>query len=49
MNATFHLIPGVGVGVLLASPIFYPHPLRWGLVLIGIGVLGHLYAAWSKK
>lgn len=47
-NATIHAIGGLGLGISLASPLFDPHPLRWGVGLIAISVLGHLYA-WQQK
>lgn len=42
-NATVHAIGGLGLGILIASPIIGPHPLRWGLALVTIAILGHLY------
>lgn len=43
-TATIHFIGGVGIGVLIASPIAGTHPIRWGLILIAISILGHIYA-----
>lgn len=48
-NSFVHVVGGIGIGVLIANPIVGIHPLRWGLGLIGLSLLGHLYAAISKK
>lgn len=48
-NSFVHVVGGMGIGVLIASPIVGIHPLRWGLGLIGLSLLGHLYAAVSEK
>ncbi|MDO8620979.1 MAG: hypothetical protein Q7R31_01725 [Candidatus Levybacteria bacterium] len=48
-NSFVHAVGGIGIGVLIASPIVGIHPLRWGLGLIGLSLLGHLYAAVSEK
>jgi len=47
-HATIHAIGGIGVGILIASPIASPHPVRWGISLLVIAVLGHVYAATHK-
>lgn len=49
VNALSHLSAGVGIGVLLTHVFFDPHPMRWGLFFIALGVAGHLYAYMSKK
>jgi hypothetical protein len=41
--ATIHAIGGVGVGILIASPIAGEHPIRWGVALLIASLLGHLY------
>ncbi|MCL4418597.1 hypothetical protein M1146_00680 [Patescibacteria group bacterium] len=46
-NSLVHAIGGLGVGILIASPIIGPHPVRWGLGLLVLSILGHVYA-WSK-
>ena len=46
-NATIHAIGGVGVGILIASPVAGEHPVRWGVALMAISLLGHLYAWFS--
>jgi hypothetical protein len=47
-NSLVHLIIGLGIGILIAHPIVDPHPMRWGLGLILLGVIGHLYP-WALK
>lgn len=48
-NATIHLLIGIGVGAFLTYPFFGIHPIRWGVVLIAIGLLGHFYPLMLKK
>jgi hypothetical protein len=48
INAGVHVVVGLGFGVLLTHPMADPHPVRWGLALIGIGLLGHLWAGTQK-
>lgn len=48
-NSIVHVIGGIGIGILITSPIINPHPVRWGLALLGISILGHLYALAAKK
>lgn len=48
-NSFIHLLIGIGIGALLAYPFFGTHPLRWGLGLIVLGLLGHLYPLILKK
>jgi len=43
-NASVHAIGGVGIGILIASPIIGEHPVRWGITLMVIALLGHVYA-----
>lgn len=42
------LIIGIGVGALLTYPFFGTHPVKWGLALIGIGILIALYSKMKK-
>lgn len=42
-NAGVHLVIGMGLGILLTWPVFMPHPVRWGVGLIVLGILGHFY------
>lgn len=48
-NATVHAVGGIGVGILLASPLFHPHPVRWAIVFMSLSVAGHIYAFIAKK
>lgn len=48
-NGFVHLIIGVGIGALLTYSVFGSHPVRWGVALIAVGLLGHLYPTMSKK
>ncbi len=41
---TIHAIGGIGVGILIASPLAGIHPIRWGVIFIAVAILGHLYA-----
>lgn len=48
-NSVVHLVGGVGIGILIASPFAFPHPVRWGVALIALSLLGHLYPLMVKK
>ena len=48
-NAAVHVLGGIGLGILLASPMAFPHPVRWGVALLGLSLAGHLYAGASAK
>lgn len=48
-NSAVHIVAGAGFGVLVTYPLVGEHPLRVGVVLLGIGVLGHLYPLMTKK
>ena len=48
-NSLVHLITGVGVGIMLTFPYFSTHPVRWGLGLVVVGLVGHLYPLTMKK
>lgn len=43
------LIIGIGIGALLSNLVFGLHPVKWGLGLIIVGVLVHLYPKIVKK
>ncbi len=43
-HATLHGLGGIGVGLMIASPLAGLHPVRWGIVLLMVSLLGHLYA-----
>ncbi len=48
-NAVTHMLIGLGVGILLARPLVGPHPVRWGLGLLVLGLVAHLYPLMVKK
>ena len=39
-----HFLGGIGIGILIASPLAGIHPIRWGIAFLLLGVLGHIYA-----
>ena len=41
--AAIHTIGGIGVGILIASPVAGIHPVRWAAAFIIASLLGHLY------
>lgn len=45
--ASIHAIGGLGVGILIARP-YVSHPVRVGLVLIAVAVLGHIFLYFKK-
>jgi len=47
-NASVHVLIGIGVGMLLTYPLAGAHPVRWGIVFIVLGILGHLYPLTKK-
>ncbi|MBI3485916.1 hypothetical protein HY025_03120 [Candidatus Daviesbacteria bacterium] len=48
-NSAIHLLAGMGIGILLTNPLFGGHTVRWGLGLLALGLLGHLYPFLVKK
>lgn len=48
-TALVHLVGGIGLGFLLAYPIAQVHPVRYGIALLVVSLLGHLYAGMQKK
>ena len=48
-NAIIHALGGISIGILIASPLVNPHPVRWALVFAGLSIVGHLYAAKANK
>ena len=44
VNALSHLTAGIGVGILITYPLIVSHPMRWGLLFLGLGLLGYVYA-----
>lgn len=47
-NSYVHFAGGIGVGFLLTYPIAQDHPVRWGIALLLLSALGHVYAATAK-
>lgn len=47
-NSLVHAIGGIGIGILIASPVAGIHPVRWGAAFLVVSALGHLYA-WKSK
>lgn len=47
-NGATHILAGIGIGLLIARPLAGVHPVRWGLAFLGIGIVGHLWAATQK-
>lgn len=47
-NSAVHVLIGIGIGILV-NPWTDTHPVRWAVVLIAIGVGGHLYPVLVKK
>ncbi|MCL4338880.1 hypothetical protein M1271_04275 [Patescibacteria group bacterium] len=48
-NSFIHILGGIGIGVIITYPFIGIHPIRWGLVFIGLAILGHIYAMTGKK
>ncbi|MCL4390039.1 MAG: hypothetical protein M1484_01865 [Patescibacteria group bacterium] len=48
-NSAVHLLIGIGIGILITYPLVVTHPIRWGLLFLGIGLIAHLYPMWGKK
>lgn len=48
-NSVVHMLIGIGIGALLTYPVAGIHPVRFGLVFIILGVLGHIWAATHKS
>lgn len=44
-NSALHLIGGIGIGIIITYPLIGIHPVRWGLIFIGVAVIGHIWAA----
>ena len=47
-NSFVHAIIGMGVGVMITYPLVGVHPVKWGAVLLGIGILAHLLPLFSE-
>ncbi len=48
-NSFVHAVIGMGVGIMITYPWVGEHPVRWGLVLLGIGIIAHLYPLVGEK
>lgn len=48
-NAIVHAIGGIGIGILIARPFAGVHPMRWGVALLVVALLGHLKPLLMKK
>lgn len=48
-NSTIHVLAGMGIGALITYPYLLPHPVRWGVVLLALGVAGHLYPLVTRR
>jgi F0F1-type ATP synthase assembly protein I len=48
INALIHVCVGVGLGFLLTYPVAGIHPVRWGVVFLTFGLIGHVVAATHK-
>lgn len=48
-SSLVHFTAGVGVGIIIARPFDGAHPVRLGLILLGIAVAGYLIPLWTKK
>jgi len=48
-NSVVHVLIGLGLGILITYPLVGEHPVRWGIALVALGLLGHLYPLMAKK
>lgn len=48
-NAIVHLSGGIGIGILITYPVVGTHPLRWGVILLMVFVLGYLPPLTGSK
>lgn len=48
-SAMVHLSGGIGIGILITYPVVGTHPLRWGLILLMVLVLGYLPPLTGSK
>lgn len=48
-NSVLHIIAGMGLGILVTYPFVGSHPIRWGIALFFVAILGHLYPLVVKK
>jgi hypothetical protein len=45
--ALIHALGGIGIGILIASPVAGIHPVRWAAAFITVSLLGHLYMLFA--
>lgn len=48
-NSSVHVLIGMGIGILITYPFVGSHPVRWGLSVLVVGLVGHLYPLYAKK
>lgn len=48
-NSVVHILIGIGIGALLTYPVAGIHPVRFGLVFLVLGILGHVWAGTHKS
>jgi len=47
-NSAIHAISGLGIGIIISRP-YVANPVKWGVLLIVIGIVGHLYPYFVGK
>lgn len=47
-NSAVHVLGGIGVGILIARP-YIVNPVRWGVGLLVISLVAHLYPLLTKN
>ena len=47
-HAVLHSIGGIGIGIIVANSLAGVHPVRWGVALLGLSLMGHMYAWFAK-
>jgi hypothetical protein len=48
-TSIIHATAGIGIGIILARPYDNGHPVQLGILLIAIGIVGHLIPFVLKK
>ncbi len=48
-NASVHTLVGIGIGILATYPLVGQHPMRWGVLFLSLGILGHLLPILHSK
>lgn len=48
-NSLVHVVAGMGIGVLMTYPMVGVHPVRWGVALLALGLVGHIYPLLQGK